>query len=192
MQLSGIRRQWSREPELQQSLQEAINYLLEIVDKTRRLSQDLTPSTLENLGLAEALRNLFDDFQRHQDHDVIITAEMDEIKNVLPREAKITIYRIAQEFLANFHKHAEASLVEVAIKASPEKVAVTMKDNGLGFDLEEVRSRPREQLGMGLVSMEERLRMLGSKYRLTSQPGQGTSLYFEIFRPAGQKFPESP
>uniref|UniRef100_A0A7V6A582 Oxygen sensor histidine kinase NreB n=1 Tax=Desulfobacca acetoxidans TaxID=60893 RepID=A0A7V6A582_9BACT len=180
MQLSAILRRYSPEPALQEKLQEAISYLKEIIDKTRRLSQDLSPSILENLGLAEALRNLFEDFQRHREHDMVIKAEMDEVKHLLPKEANIAIYRIAQEFLANVHKHAEASQVDVAIKALPDKVSVTLEDNGKGFDLEEIKSRPKERRGMGVASMEERLRMLGSQFSLSSQPGKGTRLYFEI------------
>jgi signal transduction histidine kinase len=191
MQLSAILRRYSPGPELQESLNEAITYLLEIIDKTRRLSQDLSPSTLENLGLSEALRNLFEDFQRHRDHDMVIKAEMDEVKQFLSKEANIAIYRITQEFLANVHKHAEASQVDVAIKALPEKVIVTLKDNGKGFDLEEIKSQPKERRGMGVVSMEERLRMLGSQFSMTSQPGKGTRLYFEILH-TGQKPPGMP
>jgi signal transduction histidine kinase len=191
MQLSAILRRHSLEPEIEKSLNEAIDYLLEIIDNTRRLSQDLSPSTLENLGLSEALRNLFEDFQRHSDHDMVIKTEMDEVKHFLSKEANIAIYRITQEFLANVQKHAEASQVDVAIKALPEKVTVTLKDNGKGFDLEEIRSRPKERRGMGVVSMEERLRMLGSQFSMTSQPEKGTCLYFEIFH-TGQKPPEIP
>jgi signal transduction histidine kinase len=192
MQLSAILRRYSLAPELQQSLNEASTYLMEIIDKTRRLSQDLSPSTLENLGLSEALRNLFEDFQRHRDHDMVIKAEMDEVKPFLSKEANITIYRITQEFLANVHKHSEASQVAVAIKALPEKVTITLEDNGKGFDLEEVKSRPKERRGMGVVSMEERLRMLGSQFNMTSQPGKGTRLYFEILRLANPKVPGIP
>ncbi len=187
MQMSAILRRYSLEPEAQQSLNEAITYLLEVIDKTRRLSQDLSPSTLENLGLSEALRYLFEDFQRHRDHDMVIKAEMDEVKHFLSKEANIAIYRITQEFLANVHKHAEASQVAVAIKALPEKVTITLEDNGKGFNLEEVRSRPKERRGMGVVSMEERLRMLGSQFSMTSRPGKGTRLYFEILRTSSEK-----
>jgi signal transduction histidine kinase len=189
MQLNAILRRWSPKPEVEQSLNEAITYLMEVIDKTRRLSQDLSPSTLENLGLSEALLNLFEDFQRHRDYDMLIKADMDEIKDFLSKEANIAIYRITQEFLANVHKHAEASQVTVAIKTLPEKVAVTLEDNGKGFDLEEVKSRPKERRGMGVVSMEERLKMLGSQFSMASQPGKGTRLYFEIRRSPGQKPP---
>jgi signal transduction histidine kinase len=192
MQLSAIFRRHSLEPEIEKSLNEAITYLMEVVNKTRRLSQDLSPSTLENLGLSEALRNLFEDFQRHCDHDMVIKAKMDEVKHFLSKEANIAIYRITQEFLANVHKHAEASQVAVAIKALPEKVTITLEDNGKGFDLEEVKSRPKERRCMGVASMEERLRMLGSQFSMTSQPGKGTRLYFEILCTSSPKVPGVP
>ena len=123
---------------------------------------------------------------------MVITTEMDEIKDYLPKEANIAIYRITQEFLANVHKHAEASQVAVAIKSLPEKVTITLEDNGKGFDPEEVKSRPKERRGMGLVSMEERLRMLGSQFSMTSQPGKGTRLSFKIPRTSGQELPGIP
>jgi signal transduction histidine kinase len=189
MQLSGILRRCSLEPEPRLSLEEAATYLLGVIDKVRRLSHDLSPSTLEGLGLAEALRNLFEEFQGHHGNAVIIKADIDEVEDSLPRETNIAIYRIAQEFLVNVHKHAEASQVTVAIKALPEKVTVSMEDNGKGFNLEEIKDRPKDRRGLGVASIEERLRMLGSQFSMTSHPGKGTRLYFEIFRAPEQRLP---
>ncbi len=187
MQLNAILRRCSLEPEPRQSLEEATTYLLGVINKVRRLSHDLSPSTLERLGLTEALRNLFEEFQKYSDHEMIVKADLDEIKDILPKEANIVIYRITQEFLANVHKHSEATKVAVAIKALPEKVTITLEDNGKGFDLEEIKDRPKERRGLGVASMEERLRMIGSQFSMTSQRGQGTRLYFEIHRIPEQK-----
>ena len=185
MRLNAMIRQFSPEAPIRRGLDEAVAYLMEIVDKVRRTSWGLSPPTLENLGLSEALKNLFEEFQRYCDRgrDTIeIEADLDEVRDILTTEDNIVIYRLAQEFLSNVHKHAEASRVIMAVKVLPEKVVVTMADNGKGFVPEEVSSRPRESGGMGLISMEERLRMLGSKFTLTSGVGQGTRLYFEINR----------
>jgi signal transduction histidine kinase len=187
MQLNTILRRCSPEPALQQSLEEAVAYLLEVIDKVRRLSYDLRPSILENLGLAEALRDLLEEFQKYHDHDIVINAELDEVKDILTEEANIVIYRITQEFLANVHKHSQATRVSVAVKAGPEKVTIALEDNGKGFDLEEVKNRPKERRGLGMASMEERLRMLGSRFSITTRPGEGTCLYFEILRTPNQK-----
>jgi signal transduction histidine kinase len=190
MQLNGILRRCSLEAEPEQNLKEAVTYLLGVIDKVRHLSHDLSPSILDRLGLAEALTSLFEDFQKYHDEEMTIKADLDEIKDLLPKEADIVIYRITQEFLANVHKHSEATQVAVAIKALPEKVTVTLEDNGKGFDLEEIRNRTGERRGLGLVSIEERLRMLGSNFSMTSQPGKGTRLYFEILRTPEQKLPQ--
>jgi two-component system sensor histidine kinase DegS len=118
---------------------------------------------------------------------MIIRADLDELKDILPEETNIVIYRITQELLANVHKHSEVTRVAVAIKVLPEKVTIALEDNGKGFDLEELKDRPKERRGLGVASMEERLRMLGSQFSMTSQSGQGTRLYFEIKRISEQK-----
>jgi PAS domain S-box-containing protein len=187
MQLNGILRRCPLEAGPQQSLEEANDYLLGVIDKVRRISHDLSPSVLERLGLSEALEDLLEEFKRYFGREMIIRAELDELKDILPAEANIVIYRITHEFLNNVHKHSEATQVTVAIKALPEKVTITLEDDGKGFILEEIKNRPGERRGLGLASMEERLRMLGSKFSLTSQPGVGTRLYFEILRTAGPK-----
>jgi signal transduction histidine kinase len=189
MQLNAILRRCSLEQEPRQSLEEATTYLLGVIDKVRRLSQNLSPPTLESLGLSEALRDILEEFQKYCDQEMIIKADLDEIKDILPEEANIVIYRITQEFLANVHKHSEATRVAVFIKALPEKVTIALEDNGKGFDLEEIKGRPKERRGLGVASMEERLRMLGSRFSMTSQPGKGTRLYFEILRTPEQKLP---
>jgi PAS domain S-box-containing protein len=185
MQLNGILRRYSHESKLRQSLEEASSYLLGAIDKVRGLSKDLSPPIQGRVGLEETLRELLAEFKRFHDHEMTIEVELDDISGLLPEEANIVIYRITQEFLANVHKHSEATRVRVLIKVLPEKVRITLADNGKGFDLEEIESRPREQRGLGLASMEERLRMLGSRFKLTSRPGKGTRLYFEILRIEG-------
>jgi signal transduction histidine kinase len=130
MQLNAILRRCSLEPEPRQSLEEAATYLLGVINKVRRLSHDLSPSTLERLGLTEALEDLFEEFEKYYDHEMVIKADLDEVKDFLPEEANIVIYRITQEFLANVHKHSEATKVTVAIKALPEKAAIVLEDNG--------------------------------------------------------------
>ena len=189
MRLKGILRRCSLEAQAQQNLEEANIYLLDVIDKVRRISRDLSPSILERLGLSEALRDLLEEFKKYFGKEMIIKADLDEVKDILPEEANIVIYRITQEFLNNVHKHSEATQVTVAIKAMPEKVAITLEDNGKGFVVDEIKDRPRERRGLGLASMEERLRMLGSKYSLTSRPGIGTRLYCEILRTAEPKLP---
>jgi signal transduction histidine kinase len=69
MQMNAILRRCSLEPEPRQNLEDAVIYLLGVIDKVRRLSQDLSPRTLEGLGLSEALADIFEEFQKYDDHE---------------------------------------------------------------------------------------------------------------------------
>jgi PAS domain S-box-containing protein len=172
MQLNGMLRHFSPNEEFRQGLEEASEYLLGIIDKVRHLSQDLSPPILERLGLVEAVQDLIETFKRYHNPEMIIKTDLDDIKDMVPEEANIVIYRITQEFLANVAKHSEATQVVVTIKAWPEKISIDLKDDGIGFDPVEIKERPGERRGLGLASMEERLRMLGSQINLTSQQGK--------------------
>jgi len=184
MQLNAILKKNSPEPEIRHNLEKVVSYLLEVTDKVRRFSQDLSPPSLERLGLTEALRELFEDFQELYDNrGMIITVDLDEIKDILPKESNIVIYRISQEFLTNTYKHSNATKMAMAMKVLPDKVAITLEDNGQGFDLDEIKNRPKESRGLGLASIEERLKMIGSHFSLSSRAGLGTTLHFEILRP---------
>jgi PAS domain S-box-containing protein len=188
MQLNAILKKNSPEPEIRHNLEKVVSYLLEVTDKVRRFSQDLSPPSLERLGLTEALRELFEDFQElYDDRGMIITADLDEIKDILPKESDIVIYRISQEFLTNTHKHSNATKMAMAMKVLPDRVAITLEDNGQGFDLDEIKNRPKDRRGLGLASIEERLKMLGSHFSLTTRAGLGTMLHFEILRPGKVK-----
>jgi two-component system NarL family sensor kinase len=189
MQLNTMLRQSPPDPSLRQGLTESVGYLLEIIDKVRNLSHDLSPATLGKLGLTEAVRELLEDFQNY--HGIATEAALDEVGPPLPQEARVGIYRILQEFLGNVHKHAQATKVKVAITALEDRVAVTMEDNGIGFNLEKARGKFLQSEGLGLLSMEARVQMLGGRFNLDSQKGKGTCLDFEIPRTSGGEFSET-
>jgi signal transduction histidine kinase len=185
MQLNTMLRQSPSEPSIRQGLKESAGYLLEIIDKVRNLSHALSPATLGKLSLTEAVRELLEEFQKY--HDIITEADLDEVGPLLPQEARVGIYRILQEFLANVNKHAQATKVKVAITALEDRVAVTMEDNGIGFNLEEVRGKIHTSGGLGLLTIEGRVQMLGGRFSMNSQIAQGTCLHFEIPRtPEGE------
>ena len=159
-----------------------------MINKVRNLSHALSPAALGKLSLTEAVKSLLEEFQKY--HDIRTEADLDEVGPLVPQEAHVGIYRILQEFLANVHKHAQAIKVKVAIKAVHGRVAVTMEDNGIGFDLDKVRGTIHQPGGLGLLSMEGRVHMLGGQLSLDSQKGQGTRLYFEIPQTPGAGFSE--
>jgi signal transduction histidine kinase len=91
----------------------------------------------------------------------------------LPDEHRTCIYRFVQEALHNAARHARARSVLIAVRNEGERVAFSVQDDGLGFDKSRVR-------GLGLLGMEERVRRLGGRFRIDSQPGRGTTVTAEI------------
>jgi signal transduction histidine kinase len=150
-----------------------------LVGEVRRLARDLSPTMVRDLGLASALKRLIEDFSLHYG----IQAEIDMIDGLdrlFSREAQINIYRIFQESLTNIGKYADASQLSVAIRRTDGCVSCQIADNGRGFRLEEVWGRGPSRRGLGLMSMEERARMLGGTLKIKSREGQGTQLVLMI------------
>ena len=139
MQLNAMLRKSPADLPIRPGLEESAKYLVEIIDKVRSLSHALSPTSLGNLSLTEAVKSLLEEFQKY--HDIGTEADLDEVGPLLSKEARVGVYRILQEFLANVHKHAQATRVKVAIKALGDRVMVAMEDNGIGFDLGEVAER---------------------------------------------------
>jgi signal transduction histidine kinase len=165
--------------EIRQECQKMLSQLDHLVGEVRLLARDLTPTMVKDLGLSSALRRLIEDFSRHYD----IQGEIDLIHGIdafLSREAQINIYRIFQESLTNIGKYAQASHLTVTIKPEAGQVSFLIADNGRGFQVEEVWGRDPANRGLGLMAMEERVRMMGGNWRIWSQEGQGTQLAFII------------
>ncbi|MGA7564082.1 MAG: PAS domain S-box protein [Desulfobaccales bacterium] len=146
----------------------------QVVDKVRRLSHDLSPMIVEDLGLSAALQHLLGEFCKHN-HLECEFQEID-IDDLFPLEAQVAIYRIFQECLTNIGKHSQASRMAVSMDRKPDRVSFTIKDNGKGYAAE----ARRPDRGLGLVAMEERARMVGGDLSVQSREGQGASISFEI------------
>jgi signal transduction histidine kinase/FixJ family two-component response regulator len=149
-------------------------YLNEVIEKVRRISQDLSPAVLVNLGLPAALDNLVEDFCRF--HDCHLTMELDGIKGVFGPEEEISIYRIFQESLNNIAKHSKADQVRIMAKPNNGYLSFQVEDNGRGFDVQDLDNSEGTVKGLGLASIKERMRFLGGDFEIWSQPGQGTRL----------------
>jgi PAS domain S-box-containing protein len=162
------------EQRLREECQGMLTNLDQVVDKVRRLSHDLSPMILEDLGLSAALHHLIQEFSKHN-HLECDFQEID-IDDLFPLEAQVAIYRIFQECLTNIGKHSQATKLKVAIDRGPDRVSFLIQDNGKGYSSEE-RRRGR---GLGLVAMEERARMMGGDLLVQSWEGQGASISFEI------------
>jgi len=147
------------------------------LQEVRRFSRDLRPSILDDLGLLPALEWVTEDLKNTYWVDVDLKVLGSE-RRLFP-ETELLLFRIVQEALRNIAKHAKATKAEVEIRFDEDKIAVTVRDNGRGFE-------PPENLGaltptgkLGLAGMQERVQLLGGTVRLESEPGKGTRLSVE-------------
>jgi PAS domain S-box-containing protein len=156
-----------------------LKYIDETIDNARRLSRDLSPSLLDDLGLTASLKHLLEEFGKH--YGIKLDAvEMEDVAGLLPKEAEINIYRIFQESLTNIGKHAHPERVTVAIRKEPGGVVFTVADDGAGFNVRDILARGSQERGLGLAAMDERVRMLGGAFHISSQKGAGTRITFTI------------
>jgi PAS domain S-box-containing protein len=179
VQLGAIKRKLDDDQsDLIIDLEESRQYLNYIIESVRRLSRDLSPSILEDLGLSAALEWLVSDFSRHHNLSLSYTAE--NIDDFFSHEHQIIIYRIFQETLSNIGKHAEANDVFVKIKKRAHEVSFLIVDNGIGFDISQVSQEKPTEKGMGLAAMQERALIIGSSLDISTQPDKGTQISFKI------------
>jgi signal transduction histidine kinase len=144
----------------------------------RLLIHDLRPQALEREGLVEALRQRL----KAVENRAGVRSELVTDGNLeLPVEAKINLYRIAEEALNNILKHSGATQVSMTLGARGNSLCLEIKDNGIGFDAELAAG----QAGIGLASMRERADQLGGRLEIYSQPGSGTHIRLSLpFPPA--------
>jgi PAS domain S-box-containing protein len=150
----------------------------EVIEKMRRLSRDLSPSILIDLGLPAALRHLTEEFTKYQ--DIKVSLKIGQIMNQFSPGEEINLYRIFQEALSNIVKHAQATRIEITIKKHERQVAFRVHDNGRGLDRDHILSRNTSSRGLGLTAIAERVRMLGGTLEISSHEGKGTSITFVV------------
>ncbi len=153
--------------------------LRKVIDDIRNRIYDLRPMTFDDLGLREALLNLFPVL--NQDGKFEIQLDMDEIDDNLAEEEKnfffIMIYHIIKECVQNSIKHSGGNRIEVSLKKNPKTYLIRIRDNGTGFDINEAAKKDRH---FGLHVVEERVFLLGGKMQIDTQ--NGTSIEIEIMK----------
>lgn len=138
----------------------------------RRLSHDLHPASLRLLGLGPALRTHCGEVAKQYDVEVSFTTEGE--LGPLHQDVAVCLFRIAQESLRNGVVHGGARRFRVSLARSNDHVELTVSDDGHGFDLEVAR---RDGSGLGLVSMEERARVVGGEVQVTTGFTKGTTIH---------------
>jgi PAS domain S-box-containing protein len=157
------------------SIETLVSHLADTIKETKRISANLRPLSLDDLGLVSTIEWYTRQFrQRYESIRVIcqIDVEDDEI----PEEAKIVIYRVMQESLANAARHSRADTICIRLSKSAFHFEFTVEDNGFGFEARETFIGPDRMSGFGLKSMQERAEISGGVLNVLSRPGEGTSV----------------
>lgn len=143
----------------------------EIEKHLRRLSHELRPTVLDDLGLVPALEFLAQGVSAR--NGVVIKVEGPRRR--LPSPIEIALYRVAQEALRNATKHSRANRVDIRLEVESNEVSCSIRDDGRGFDVAAVLDR-RGDRGLGLIGMRERLNAVGGQFSINSAPGRGTEI----------------
>ena len=161
---------------LKREVKKILEFINSTIEEVRRLYLDLSPGDLEDLGLSTALHSLIDDFSQLQKH-IRWTIKLDNLDGLFALSTQTAIYRIVQEALTNIGKHAKPKNVFLRIKREKQEVSFTIEDDGIGFDRHKVVNEKRT---LGLLTMEERVKILGGTFELWSQENRGAKISFII------------
>jgi len=156
------------------TLQERITNLAQAI---RHLSHELHPSVLEHVGLVATLRRHCADIEALHQITVSLTAS-DRLDSLRP-DVALCLFRVAQEAITNAVRHAHARTIQVRLTATPGGVELEIDDDGIGFVASE-----RIGHGLGLRSIDERVRLIKGQVKMQSRPGHGTALLVTIPQPA--------
>lgn len=154
-----------------QEVKELRRLTAQALEEIRRIALELRPKILEDLGLGEALAWRVDELNAAG--GVRASLQVMGLDRRLPKDRELVLYRVAQEALTNVARHAEARTARLVLEQTAGTVALSIEDDGVGFEVEAVLAHPA---GLGLSGIRERLALVGGTLRINSAPGQGTHL----------------
>jgi two-component system sensor histidine kinase UhpB len=159
---------------VEEQIADSLEILAQVLHRVRSMALDLRPSLLDELGLVPALRWYVSRQAERAGWELRFFAE--GMTNRPAPEVEITCFRLTQEALTNVVRHSQAKNVEVRLEATPEELVLMIRDNGIGFDPEAVRTGARAGASVGLSGMEERVRLAGGRIAIESTPSVGTEI----------------
>lgn len=162
-------------------LQSMIDLNKEIINGMREIIYDLRPMSLSNIGLVSTVEAFCQHLRRNDNLDVVFQVEGQE-KN-LSSIVSVTLYRIIQEACNNALRHSRAKRITIRIVFTEHDIKLCVEDNGVGFDIDKVEDRTKEDFlhGFGLSTMRERARLLAGTFSIDTKPGNGTKI--KVFVP---------
>ena len=170
IQLESLQR--IADPALRARVSEGVETVQHTLERVRQLSLSLRPPQLDDLGLAAALRS-------HLDRQASVAGlsphfDASDAPHDVEPDTETACFRVAQEAINNVLRHAHAHNLWVRLFNSGGRLALSVRDDGRGFDLAAARERASSGASLGLVGMEERIALAGGSFELSAAPGQGT------------------
>jgi len=168
LDLEMLRREGQQRRKADRVLADAVDLAQGAVKSLRDLSHQLHSAKLQLAGLVSAIRALASDLSGPTLH---IAFSHDAVPARLPDDIALCVFRVVQESLRNVVKHSAATHVSVQLRGQEHGLALSIVDNGVGFNIGDIRTD-----GLGLLSISERLQSVGGRLDIRSQPGSGTQL----------------
>jgi PAS domain S-box-containing protein len=161
-------------PQVRYRIGELHKQTSEIAADIQSLSHELHSAKLQYLGIAAAMRGFCREFSQQQ--KVEVDFKTHDMANPLSPDISLCLFRVLQEALHNSAKHSGARHFEVRLWETSDEIRLTVSDSGVGFD----REAARQSLGLGLISMEERLKLLNGTLAIETQPEKGTAIHVSV------------
>jgi two-component system CheB/CheR fusion protein len=145
-----------------------------LANDVRRIAYELHPSSLDHLGITVALRTYIREFIEREGIPVRFIPR--KVPAKIPADIASTLYRIVQEALRNVAKHAGKTSVRIVLTGSANQVSLSIRDSGIGFDVHSAQDKG----GLGLISMQERARLVHGDFTLETLPGRGATITVQV------------
>ncbi len=168
--VSWIAKKTQDDEEVNKKIDSIISMLNDTVKSIRRISTQLRPSILDDLGLIEALEWQTEEFEKRYGIAVNFVHSKDRL--ILDPTIATGLFRIFQEALTNIARHANATFVEVNLRTTGREIVLSIRDNGKGFETDSLKP----QKTLGLFGMKERALMMGGHFEINNTPGQGVMI----------------
>lgn len=146
-------------------------------NEIREITYQLRPAMLDEIGIVSALHSLVSEVSRqHPNLDITKEFSVGDLKQKIPQNIEVALYRTCQESLNNIIKYSQASEVSIILERQRTKIILNVQDNGVGLDTRKVGYTANSKPGIGLLGMRERVVALKGEFEVVSERGRGTSI----------------
>jgi len=163
---------------IKEILKKAHELAIQIGNEIHRLIVNLRPTLLDSLGLIPALRQHAE--STLEPTGMNVSFQFDELEGTLPRDVETGLFRWAQGAIGNIQQHSKATSASISLTLNGNELVLCIRDNGVGFDVSQIRSIEASGRGAGVFGMKERVKLLGGNCNIESEPGKGTTFLASV------------